>query len=328
MFRWVVVGVVLMAAEQSWVSMAAAADAPPQPVTLAATTQPATLDADELSLMLKPLTQKELLIEANGWFDEVRAKVRAISDLEIAAGKAEGDAKTKLLEQAAAAREARTRLTDRLNLVLGELKSKGGARDEFDTYIAAVSGLNVKVNDVSGAWTTVLGWLKSPEGGIRYGKNIVFFIGVLVIFRIISGVLASITNRALGSFKNVSKLLRDFTVNTVSKVTFFVGFVVALSMLEVNIGPFLAAMGAIGFVIGFALQGTLSNFASGIMILLYRPYDLNDHVTVGGVTGVVQSMTLVSTVLKNKDAHIVTIPNSAIWGGTITNLGAAEPAAK
>ncbi len=327
MFRLLGIAAWVLVVSWASASVASAEDAPPKPVTLASASQPAALDAGELALMLRPLTKPELLVEANGWFDQVRAKVREISNLEIAAGKVAGDEKTKLLEQAAAAREERTRLIDRLNLVLGELKSKGGARDEFDTYVAAVSGLSVKVDDVSAAWTTVISWLKSPEGGIRYGKNILLFIGVLVIFRIISGVLGSVTNRALSSFKNVSKLLRDFTVNTVSKVTFFVGFVVALSMLEVNIGPFLAAMGAVGFVIGFALQGTLSNFASGIMILLYRPYDLGDHVTVAGVTGVVQSMTLVSTVLKNKDGHIVTIPNSAIWGGTITNLGPLAPPA-
>ena len=129
------------------------------------------------------------------------------------------------------------------------------------------------------------------------------------------------------AFRGVSNLLRDFAVNVVAKVVFFVGFVMALSMLEVNIGPFLAAMGAAGFVIGFALQGTLGNFAAGVMILLYRPYDIGDRVTVGGVTGKVVSMTLVSTVLTNNDGHSVIIPNSSIWGGSVTNFSDAKEAA-
>ncbi len=87
-------------------------------------------------------------------------------------------------------------------------------------------------------------------------------------------------------------------------------------------------MGAVGFIVGFALQGTLSNFAAGIMILLYRPYDLGDKVTVAGTTGVVKAMTLVSTVVHNADGHVITIPNSSIWGGTISNLAANNTAAQ
>ena len=75
---------------------------------------------------------------------------------------------------------------------------------------------------------------------------------------------------------------QDSTVDTASKMTLAVGVVIALSMLEVDIGPFLAAIGATGFILGFALQGTLSNFAAGLMILLYRPYDIGDSVNVAG----------------------------------------------
>ena len=96
-------------------------------------------------------------------------------------------------------------------------------------------------------------------------------------------------------------------------------------MLEVNIGPFLAAIGATGFILGFALQGTLSNFAAGLMILLYRPYDIGDFVNVAGTNGTVSAMSLVSTTLKS-DNQVVTIPNGSIWGGIITNGTAQKPA--
>jgi small conductance mechanosensitive channel len=96
--------------------------------------------------------------------------------------------------------------------------------------------------------------------------------------------------------------------------------VIALSMLEVNIGPFLAAIGAAGFIIGFALQGTLSNFAAGVMILLYRPYDVGDYVDIAGTAGTVDAMSLVSTTLKTPDNQIVVVPNGQIWGNVITNV--------
>jgi len=99
-----------------------------------------------------------------------------------------------------------------------------------------------------------------------------------------------------------------------------VGFVVALSMLEINVGPLLAAIGAVGFIIGFALQGTLSKFAAGIMILIYRPYDVGDFVDIGGTFGTVDAMTIVSTTLMTLDNQKVVVPNNMIWGDKITNV--------
>ena len=103
-------------------------------------------------------------------------------------------------------------------------------------------------------------------------------------------------------------------MNIVRKAIFLVGFVVALSMLEVNIGPLLAAIGAAGFILGFALQGTLSNFAAGIMILIYRPYDVGDLVDVAGTFGKVDAMTIVSTTLRKPDNQKVVVPNNMNLG--------------
>jgi small conductance mechanosensitive channel len=90
-------------------------------------------------------------------------------------------------------------------------------------------------------------------------------------------------------------------------------------MLEVNIGPLVAAIGATGLVVGFALQGTLSNFAAGLMILIYRPFDVEDYVEVADTSGSVDAMTLVSTTLRQPDNKIVIIPNNSIWGNVIVN---------
>jgi len=288
---------------------------------VAVTVADSKVATSDLDLLVRPLTKAELTVEADAWLQLLHAKVAEISQAEIAAGKAKAaEEKTKSLDRAAALRDERTQLIDRLNVVLTALKTKGGKIDDYDLYAKAVSGINVNVTDAHATWTTIVNWLKSGEGGIRYFKNIMLFLATLFVFRILSSASGKITERAMSAFKNVSSLLRDFVVNVVRKVIMFVGFVIALSMLEVNIGPFLAAMGAAGFVIGFALQGTLSNFASGVMILLYRPYDLRDKVTVAGATGLVTSMTLVSTTITNADGNLVIIPNSAIWGGTITNF--------
>jgi small conductance mechanosensitive channel len=121
-----------------------------------------------------------------------------------------------------------------------------------------------------------------------------------------------------------SDLLRRFLVTTLRRVMLFVGLVIGISYLGVNIGPLMAAIGAAGLVIGLALQGTLSNFASGIMILMYEPYDVGDVVSAGGVTGKIESMTLVSTVFLTPDNQRVVVPNNKIWDEVITNITANE----
>jgi small conductance mechanosensitive channel len=98
-----------------------------------------------------------------------------------------------------------------------------------------------------------------------------------------------------------------------------IGIVMALAALEVSIGPLLAALGAAGFILAFALQDSLSNFASGLMILFFRPFDTGDVVDAGGVSGTVQSLNLVSTTIKTFDNKTMIVPNNKIWGDIITN---------
>ena len=80
------------------------------------------------------------------------------------------------------------------------------------------------------------------------------------------------------SFPEMSELAKNFIVSMSSKLLILAGILLALSNIGVQIGPILAGLGIMGFIIGFALQDTLSNFASGLMILIYRPYDIGDKI--------------------------------------------------
>jgi uncharacterized membrane protein YdjX (TVP38/TMEM64 family) len=100
------------------------------------------------------------------------------------------------------------------------------------------------------------------------------------------------------------------------------GFAIALTMLEIDITPVLAAIGATGLVVGLALQGTLSNFASGLMILINRPFDVGNVVSAGGVTGMVHQMNLFSTTFRTFDNQTIHVPNNEIWNHVITNITA------
>jgi len=98
-----------------------------------------------------------------------------------------------------------------------------------------------------------------------------------------------------------------------------VGIVVVLSQLGVQLGPMLAGLGIAGFVLGFALQDTLSNFAAGGMILAYQPYDVGDVIEAGGAMGTVRKMSLVSTTILTVDNETLIVPNKKMWGDVIRN---------
>jgi small conductance mechanosensitive channel len=233
---------------------------------------------------------------------------------------AKSEMKMALLDHVTDLTAERTALIDRFNTVLDELKAKGGETKEFETYIKAVSGLKVDVTDASATWTTITGWLLSPEGGLRWGINLVQFILVIAGFYLASILAGKAAKKAMARSKHLSVLLREFLVLGIQRTVLFVGFFVGLSALEINVGPVLAIIGAAGFVIAFALQNSLSNFASGILMLIYRPFDIGEVVDVAGVVGKVESMNLLSTQLRTLDNKFVIVPNNSVWGDVITNV--------
>lgn len=279
------------------------------------------VSVDVLRARLKPLTKDALGAELAGWFSLLQARVEAVSTADVAVIEGEGDAQAEAGDRAAAARAERDAVVRRLRVVVDELGAKGGDTEEVEAYIGAVAGLP-PVTGLQATWTTVLAWLRSPEGGLALAVDVGLALLILLGARIISGLVGGILQRALGQLRQTSDLLRSFLVHTTRRIIFLIGVVVALSQVGVDVTPFVAAIGAAGFVIGFALQGTLSNFASGVMILIYRPYDIGDVVTAAGITGKVDSMTLVSTTIKTGDNQSIVVPNGSIWGGVITNITA------
>ena len=305
------------------------------------TAAPAHADADSaehLKLLVRPLTKEELEEAAGVWRDRLKQKVAEISALRLTTKQATADVALESPSEAAEVREKvqedaetiaklqeqRTLLGDQLRVVLDEWEKKGGDPAEFRLYATAVSGLEVDVKDTATAFTVVRNWLLSDQGGIRWAWNIVKFIAILVGFWILSRLLAGITGQALARIKGASSLLRTFMVSFVRQATMLVGLVVAASALEINVNPILALIGGAAFVIGLALQGTLANFAHGLLILAYRPYDVGDVIDAGGVSGIVDSMNMLSTKIRTFDNKVMIVPNSKIGGDTITNASASD----
>ena len=159
--------------------------------------------------------------------------------------------------------------------------------------------------------------------GPRLLFRILLVLLILFAFSRLARLVQKGAEKALHSVKfQMSHLLKQMAVSAAKNLTMFLGILFALSQLGISLGPLLAGLGIAGFIIGFALQDSLANFASGMMILVYRPFDVGDFVEAGGVTGKVDRMSLVNATFKTLDNQVVVVPNNVIWQNVITNLTA------
>lgn len=151
------------------------------------------------------------------------------------------------------------------------------------------------------------------------------FIVVLLVFRTLSRITKRVVRTATDKSKTeMSTLLKNILVSTSGGMVMALGVLMALSQVGISLGPMLAGLGVAGFIVGFALQDSLGNFASGAMILAYRPFDVGDLVAVTGASGLVKKMNLVSTTIVTLDNQTLVVPNSKIWGDVIKNVTAQK----
>src|SRR6056297_2637407 len=218
--------------------------------------------------------------------------------------------------------DQRTALGDRLVIVLDSLEAKGGDVQEYRQYAAAVSGLVIDTSEAVAMWSGLVGWVTSREVGQRLAWNFFKCVLVLLLTYLIGKIMARVINWLLERKVTLPILAEKLIGRTIKNLVWLIGFAIALTALEVDITPVLAAIGATGLVVGLALQGTLSNFASGLMILVNRPFDVGNVVTAGGVTGTIDQMNLVSTKFRTFDNQTIYVPNNEIWNGVITNITA------
>ncbi len=155
--------------------------------------------------------------------------------------------------------------------------------------------------------------------GLRWLFQGLLIVFIIVAFRLLARLTRSLVRRAVAS-ASITTLMKDTLVSWSSWAVGVIGLVVLLRQFGVQLGPMLAGLGIAGFVVGFALQDTLANFAAGGMILAYHPYDVGDVVEVAGVTGTVRQMSLVSTTILTFDNQTLIVPNRKMWGDVIRNM--------
>jgi small conductance mechanosensitive channel len=180
---------------------------------------------------------------------------------------------------------------------------------------------DVKLPDLGFTWDEAIDMLTT--NGVDLGINI---LTALVIFYV-GRWFISIAMRGLRKVlqkQEIDKTLESFVCNLVRTVLLVFVVVAAISALGIQTTSFIAVLGAAGLAVGLALQGSLSNFASGVLIVLFRPYKVGDFVEAAGISGSVEEVQILTTVLKTGDNKRVIVPNSQIMDSIITNYSAND----
>jgi len=153
---------------------------------------------------------------------------------------------------------------------------------------------------------------------ITYCMNIVFAIATLILGLMVARFIAGTLHKILTKRKLDSTIV-DFVSHMVRYVIIAFVVIAALGRIGVETTSFVAIIGAAGLAVGLALQGSLSNFASGVLIIALRPFKAGEYIEAAGTAGVVESVQIFSTTLTTADNKYVVVPNSAVLGGNIVN---------
>jgi small conductance mechanosensitive channel len=153
----------------------------------------------------------------------------------------------------------------------------------------------------------------------KWGLKVVGAVALLIIGRMVAGLLRRVTRKAMKK-ADVDATLIPFMSSMVYYLALAVVLIAVLGLFGIQTTSLIAILGAAGLAVGLALQGTLSHFASGIMLLIFRPFRVGDVVEVGGTIGKVQEIGIFTTTLTSPDNIKITVPNSQVYGTTIKNM--------
>lgn len=177
------------------------------------------------------------------------------------------------------------------------------------------------MTDLGSIWeqTQVTLQTTGVEFGINLGKAIIiFYVGKLIVSLLMRAA------RKIMQAREVDKTLESFVLSLARMILMLFVIIASIGALGVETTSFAAVIAAAGLAIGLALQGSLSNFASGVLIVLFRPYKVGDFIEAAGISGVVEEVEILTTVFKTGDNKRVIVPNGQVMGSVITNYSAND----
>jgi len=253
------------------------------------------------------------------------------AEVELRLASAEGSEREELRSELRALDERRHRATSSLGSIVEMMDQRDLSTTEYKQLLIRSTGTvttdildtEVAVGLAREGWESLTRWIVTRAPQMFF--NILLFLFILFLFRLLARFTERVVNHTLARTQaKVPDLLKNMAAILVSRLVLLIGLLIALSQLGFEVGPLLAGLGVVGFIVGFALQDTLSNFAAGIMILVYRPFDVGDVIEAGGVAGKVDHMSLVSTMILTFDNQRLVVPNNKIWGDVIRNKTAEK----
>lgn len=280
----------------------------------------------DLATLMVPLTSDELAEVADVWQSYIRAALEESAHLNVALNNASKSDAEPLRSKLAALATASRDLRDSYALVLAAWERKGAdpeALKKHKDYVLAVQAATVQTADPLTLFRAVGKWLVSSDGGLGVLLKAAGLVVAVWVMFFVSRMVRKFAARGLERVPNLSRLLKTFVLGAVYWLTFALGVMIVLALFGVNITPLFAVLGGASFILGFALQETLGNLASGLMIMVLKPFDTGDYIQVAGTSGVVDDMSLISTTIRTFDNQVITVPNSKIWGDVITNVSAS-----
>lgn len=283
--------------------------------------------AEALRLFVVPLTSEELAELAVVWQDRLSDSMEDYVLLTDQIGRAEPEQASEMRLRITDLAAESARYSKNYQVVLEAWETKGGNPDDIlvhQTYLTAIGSAAISSTDLKTIFSLVKDWLFSPEGGLGMALQGGVFVVALIILLFVSRMVRKLAARGLSRIPTLSRLLQTFILTVVYWLTMGLGVLVALSLLGVNVTPLFAVFGGLSFILGFALQDTLGNLASGLMIMVLKPFDTGDYIEISGASGTVDSMSIVSTQIRTFDNQFIVVPNSKIWGDVITNVSAAK----
>ena len=158
---------------------------------------------------------------------------------------------------------------------------------------------------------------------IPWSTNLIAAVLIFIVGSIVAKWLVNLIGRALGKSK-MDEMLVNFLKSILKWVLILIVLIAAIDQLGIDTTSFIAVLGAAGLAVGLALKDSLQNFASGVMLLIFRPFKAGDLVKAGGEEGVVEEIRIFSTKMRSPDNQELIIPNGDIFNGTITNVTARD----
>jgi small conductance mechanosensitive channel len=286
-----------------------------------------SIEPTVLEYRLIPMTKDELAALAAEWLQIVKAKTEEVALTQVEISQTEGEVADDMRERLAELTTERKQLFDNYAKVVSAWEKKGGdeaAIAEYRAYQSSIIVEETRTADFETLLAQTIAWATDRDGGIQLAIDVAVVVGSFLLLLFVARIIRRFLRRWIGRIPNLSLLLQAFLVALIYWLVLAIGIMVVLSALGIDISPVFALIGGASFILAFAFQDTLGNLASGLMIMINRPFDQGDYVDIGGVAGTVKAVSIVATTVVTPDNQVIVIPNKSVWGNVITNVTASD----